>query len=101
MVIVLQPTGHIYTSSGEDVFQTIDEWNNDMAKDMMSLEQELEAFGEKMPDKHEKGSTSRKTEVTNPTDWGTVKLRNWRKKTSSDTKQELCQSRYMECSQWR
>lgn len=76
MVIVLQPTGHIYTSSGEDVFQTIDEWNNDMAKDMMSLEQELEAFGEKMPDKHEKGSTSRKTEVTNPTDWGTVKLRN-------------------------
>lgn len=29
----------------------MDEWTNDMARGMMPLEQEMEAFGEKMPDK--------------------------------------------------
>lgn len=32
-----------------DVFSDIGEWNNEMAKDMMTLEQEMAAFGEQMP----------------------------------------------------
>lgn len=32
-----------------DVFTDIGEWNNEMAKDMMTLEQEMAAFGEQMP----------------------------------------------------
>ena len=33
-----------------DGFSNIDNWHNDMAKDMMSIPQELEAFGEEMPE---------------------------------------------------
>ena len=33
-----------------NVFNDIGEWDNDMAKNMMSLEQELEAFGEELPE---------------------------------------------------
>ena len=32
------------------MFQSIGDWNNDLAKGMMSIEQEMEAFGEKMPE---------------------------------------------------
>ncbi|KAJ8299345.1 hypothetical protein KUTeg_023405 [Tegillarca granosa] len=34
-----------------DGFESIGEWSNDMASGMLSLEQELEAFGETMPEK--------------------------------------------------
>ncbi|XP_014791337.1 peptidyl-prolyl cis-trans isomerase FKBP4 isoform X1 [Octopus bimaculoides] len=33
-----------------NVFDNVGEWNNDMAKGMMSIPQEMEAFGEKMPE---------------------------------------------------
>lgn len=32
------------------MFDNVGEWNNDMAKGMMSIPQEMEAFGEKMPE---------------------------------------------------
>ncbi len=32
------------------MFEGIGDWSNEMAKDMMPLEQEMEAFGEKMPE---------------------------------------------------
>lgn len=34
----------------------IGHWSNDMAAGMMSLHQEMEAFGEKMPDKSRRSS---------------------------------------------
>ncbi|KAL3842599.1 hypothetical protein ACJMK2_020592 [Sinanodonta woodiana] len=40
-----------YHNDGKDVFQGVGDWHNDMAQGMMSLEQELEAFGETMPEK--------------------------------------------------
>lgn len=33
-----------------DVFSNIEQWSNDMASGMMTLEQEMAAFGEKMPE---------------------------------------------------
>ncbi|GAB1609875.1 peptidyl-prolyl cis-trans isomerase FKBP4-like isoform X1 [Argonauta hians] len=33
-----------------NVFDNVGEWNNDMARGMMSIPQEMEAFGEKMPE---------------------------------------------------
>jgi len=33
-----------------DVFQNVNDWSNDMAKGMMSIQQEVEAFGETMPE---------------------------------------------------
>jgi len=32
------------------MFSSIGEWSNDMANGMMTLEQEMAAFGEKMPE---------------------------------------------------
>ncbi|KAL5007856.1 hypothetical protein ScPMuIL_016662 [Solemya velum] len=41
-----------YTWQGEyNIHDPIGEWNNDMARGMMTLEQECEAFGERMPEK--------------------------------------------------
>ena len=42
------PQGHAVGESGESLAE-IGEWSNDMAKGMMTLEEEMEAFGEKMP----------------------------------------------------
>jgi len=33
-----------------DMFSSIGEWSNDLASGMMTLEQEMAAFGEKMPE---------------------------------------------------
>ena len=33
-----------------DMFSNIGEWSNDLANGMMTLEQEMAAFGEKMPE---------------------------------------------------
>jgi len=33
-----------------DMFSDIGEWSNDLASGMMTLEQEMAAFGEKMPE---------------------------------------------------
>jgi len=42
----------------EDVFSNIGEWSNDLAKDMMTLEQEMAAFGEVMPQPSYGGASS-------------------------------------------
>ncbi|XP_050409166.1 peptidyl-prolyl cis-trans isomerase FKBP4 isoform X1 [Patella vulgata] len=39
----------IKTNSTGEVMDNIDNWSNEMAKDMMSIEQEMAAFGETMP----------------------------------------------------
>ncbi|VDO12994.1 unnamed protein product [Rodentolepis nana] len=36
-----------------------DDWSNDLAKDVMSIQEELEAFGEKMPERKPLNSQSK------------------------------------------
>ncbi|KAM3184216.1 hypothetical protein ACTXT7_008832 [Hymenolepis weldensis] len=36
-----------------------DDWSNDLAKDVMSIQEELEAFGEKMPERKPVSSQSK------------------------------------------
>ncbi len=43
-----------FQNGGNEI--VIDEWKNDMARGMMPLEQEMEAFGEKMPEKASESS---------------------------------------------
>jgi len=46
------------TRDAGDVFSDIGEWSNDLAKDMMTLEQEMAAFGEVMPQPNYAGTSS-------------------------------------------
>lgn len=38
-----------YRNNDGKVFQNVSHWNNELAKDMMSLEEEAEAFGDTAP----------------------------------------------------
>jgi len=53
----------------EDVFSEIGEWSNELAKDMMTLEQEMAAFGEVMPQpKYSAGGVDSKEGENEPLD---------------------------------
>ena len=50
LVVVFALQKETDVNGKKDVFSNIGDWNNDLAKDMMTLEQEMAAFGEQMPE---------------------------------------------------